>query len=395
MRLALLVLVLSTTAVAQTPRERAEAGGAAFAAARAAAEAERWEEAVPGFEAAVALRPGQATYLYTLARAYAASGDSRAARAALLRLAGLGVVVDEDALGAVLAPVPDAVRAAFDANRQPIGRADTAAVWADPSFGPEGVALDGGRVFVSSMRRGEIVVVEGGVGRVFARRDSASFRGLAADPARRRLWVGVADADGEHGGLMAVDLDTGALAVDLVAVDAARSVTGDLALGPDGAVYASTASGAVARLADRDVTVLVAPGVLPSPQGLALVDGGRALVVADYSTGLHRVDLATGERTGLAAEGVLGVDGLVADGDTLYGVQNGLSPFRIVRIDLDGLRVRSVLANDPRLGEPTHVALAPGGLLVLANAVWPLLGADGAFDPAEASAPLVLFVPLD
>ena len=68
---------------------------------------------------------------------------------------------------------------------------------------PEGIALDGTRVLVSSMRRGEIVAVDGGRAQVVSSLDGQTFRGLALDAERRRLWAGVASPDGTTGGLIA------------------------------------------------------------------------------------------------------------------------------------------------------------------------------------------------
>lgn len=391
--LAAALLVLAAPASGQeTPTAVYTQSQTAFEAARQEAQAGRWEAAVPHAEAAVAARPGQTTYRFWLARAYAEAGRIDDARRALRDLAALGVVVSREALDPALdrLDADGSLRAAFDANRRLVGRADTAAVWGDRTFGPEGVAVDGDRVFVSSMRRGEIVVVEGGDARPFAALDGATFRGLAADSERRRLWAGVATSD-TTGGLAAFDLDAGASLLDLVPLG---SPVGDLTIGPDGRVYASTASGAVVRVGPdaEAVETLVEPGVLLSPQGLVVLDD--AVVVADYATGLHRLSLTTGALTPLdpGLTTLLGIDGLVGRGDTLYAVQNGIRPFRVLRLHLDGDRVRAevVLANDDRLGEPTNAALTEAGLLVVANAVWPLLDADGDFDTEAASDPLVL-----
>lgn len=405
MRLALLLaplLVALPTSGQETPMARFTASRAAAAAGQQEADAGRWETAVPHVEAAVAARPGQVAYRLLLARAYAETGRDADARASLDTLAAQGVVLPADGLGPALdrLDADGALRTAFDANGRRTGVAAEAATWADPTFGPEGIAVDGGRLFVSSMRRGQVVAVEDGQANTFAVLFGTTLRGLAADPAQRRLWAGVAPGDGASGGLAAFDLDTGAALTAVIPVDSAGSAVGDLTVGPGGAVYASAASGAVVRL-DPDteaVETLVAPGVLPSPQGLALVDG--ALVVADYATGLHRLDLETGALTPLAAPRtatLLGIDGLVGRGRTLYAVQNGVRPYRVLRLRLDGdrLGVDVLLAGDARLGEPTQAALAGAGLLVVANAVWPLLDDGGALDPAAAQPPLVLRVPLD
>ena len=70
----------------------------------------------------------------------------------------------------------------------------------------------------------------------------------------------------------------------------------DLALGPDGTVYAADpVAGRVYRLpADgKRLEVLVDSGEIVSAQGMAASDDGKVLFVSDYAQGIARVDLET------------------------------------------------------------------------------------------------------
>ena len=67
-----------------------------------------------------------------------------------------------------------------------------------------------------------------------------------------------------------------------------------------------------------------------------------------------------------------GVDGLVWSGGSLYAIQNGVEPNRVIRVDLaaDGVTVtgaRILEMNHPAFDEPTLGVVAEGALYVSAN----------------------------
>jgi hypothetical protein len=102
------------------------------------------------------------------------------------------------------------------------------------------------------------------------------------------------------------------------------------------------------------------------------------MYVADYSHGLVRVSLASKAVEAIAsAPGVtlLGVDGLYWHRGALVGVQNGVTPARVVRFCLDpsGRSVRrvDVLDRNPALAdEPTLGAIAGDSLVYVATSQW-------------------------
>jgi hypothetical protein len=102
------------------------------------------------------------------------------------------------------------------------------------------------------------------------------------------------------------------------------------------------------------------------------------MYVAYYSHGLVRVSLASKAVEAIAsAPGVtlLGVDGLYWQRGALVGVQNGVTPARVVRFCLDpsGRSVRrvDVLDRNPALAdEPTLGAIAGDSLVYVATSQW-------------------------
>ena len=117
---------------------------------------------------------------------------------------------------------------------------------------------------------------------------------------------------------------------------------------------------------------------LPSPQGMAEAAG--FVYLADYSTGLHRID-DDGERRPLVKPEELcdlGIDGLAAteDGRHLIAIQNGFAPQRILWLSLseDGTAVTDwqvLAAGLPEWREPTLGLVHEGWFYFVANSHWP------------------------
>ncbi|HEX5631628.1 MAG TPA: hypothetical protein VFX50_00300, partial [Gemmatimonadales bacterium] len=203
--------------------------------------------------------------------------------------------------------------------------------------------------------------------------------------------------------LVVFDLATGA---ERRRVRLADGLGGDIAVAPDGAVFAADSKGRLLVLQPGDSTprVLGADALLRSPQGIVVRPDGRELLVADYAHGLLRVDLATGGVSvvpGPADATLLGIDGLVQLPDgRVAAMQNGIAPPRVLGLTLDeaGRAVTRVEVLDrhlPHATEPTLGAVGAGRLVYVANSPW--ANYDDAGAPRAGAAwprPLLLAVPL-
>jgi sugar lactone lactonase YvrE len=317
-----------------------------------------------------------------------------------------------------------ALATASEANQAPHVKSAVFRTLPDAWLHPEGVAFDGatGRVFVSGVRQRKVVVIEPD-GRV---RDfvptSAGFdavMGIVVDSARGLLWFSTSvtpEMDGAPsatGGalLVAAKLDDGTIAARYVLPDTSGGhMLGDVVLAPNGDVYTSdsrspqvyrvrgaAANGTLERLSwqHRDWQSL---------QGMTFSPDGRTMWIADWTTGLFKVDVASGIVTPVMADPsifTLGVDGMYLVGERrLVALQNGIAPARVVAFDLDasGTRVERAELLDrhlPQAIEPTLGVLVPGGLLYVANSPWGLYGANGAVDPnTPFPAPVLMRLPL-
>src|SRR5690606_9555976 len=76
---------------------------------------------------------------------------------------------------------------------------------------------------------------------------------------------------------------------------------GDVTLGPDGTVYVAGGDLFQLRPAGEGLEVLTPAGPMRSPQGMAVTPDGSALIVADYSSGVWRIDRTSGAAVRLRA----------------------------------------------------------------------------------------------
>jgi streptogramin lyase len=117
----------------------------------------------------------------------------------------------------------------------------------------------------------------------------------------------------------------------------------DVALAANGDLYVTDSErGSVLRLpASSDkLEEFIPPDSLRYPNGIAVSTDGKHVFVAQ-STGIVVADTATRkfERLKQSVDTVsAGIDGLYLDKDALIGVQNGISPHRVTRFQLNAAR---------------------------------------------------------
>ena len=398
---------------------------------RAAIEAGQKDEAVHNNAAArdeyvraLTLIKGHPDVVYLIARSEARLGHAGAAVSRLRTIAAMGLAypIDDDSAFATLRGQKDfdAVRTAMAANRSAISTATVTHVLADTNMLAEDLAYDpGSRTFyVSSVHRGAIVAVpENGPVHDFvpAGRDNVyGIMALALDTRHGVLWAttsAMPQADGyktTDSGLSAVlryELATGRL---LGRFDAPRDGRGhnlgDMTVDQNGTIIISDGvSGDIYTVrAGRDsLETLVPRGTFRSPQTPAVLPDGRVMV-ADYALGLAVIDRQDGTVTWVQhpdTTAVNGIDGMYVQGHTLYAVQNGTSPERVVRFTLDS-RFANVTGwkvierGSPTLGDPTHGVLTANGFYFLGNSGWDRFGDDGSIKSVAASPPAIFRAPL-
>jgi DNA-binding beta-propeller fold protein YncE len=264
-------------------------------------------------------------------------------------------------------------------------------VWRDP---------DSGDLFVTTVVSRTLFVGRGGRWEEIPIGAAGSLTGIAYDPASGLLWIasGVVEQTPEpetaFSGLIAIDPRTGAVKRRVAGIQG--SDPSDIAIDGAGRVYASDPlSGAlyIAHPAAVELETLVAPGTLRSPQGIAVLPGGKHLAVSDYRYGLALVDAATGEVGRVTTDARIlldGFDGMWLHENRLIGVQNGTSPMRIVALHPDGGGAISAADNlevaHSAWTEPLGGSISKGELVYVANGQWDRFEPGGA--PVDGKPPL-------
>lgn len=367
---------------------------------------------------ALAARPGFPGALFNLALAQVLDDDPAASLHTLRDLVSVGVdfeVAEIDEFAALKEQIDwSDYEAAVERLNEPAGFAEVIASVSADSFIPEGVAVDSeGRFYLGSIRHGVLVRVEerpvtlstpnNGHWSIFGMRfdeDGGLWFTSAAVP----QFAGLDDHAGRSG-LFRYDTDSGKLTDKaLLPRSDDAQLLGDLVLAPGRVIYATDSlTGIVYRydMTSGKFDIQVHSGLLASPQGLVLDESGRNLYVADYSGGLFRVSLASGdvEKVAIGANVTdYGIDGLYRYGDELIAIQNGIRPHRVVALKLgsDGLSVvagRTIVSNLEEFDEPTLGFVSGDDFLFVANSHWNRFDAANELPPG-LSGPIILRVSL-
>jgi len=402
-KLALVALCLVTPSALAAQAEVDSAGVARDA----------WRQAVPLFRRqeyaaardlvrrAYQAWPGQPVYVAGYAALSARLLDTAATLEALGLLADLGLSTDlagsADFAALRDAPALRPVAKRLAVNAAPLAQSTVAVSLTEADFFPEGMSHDpkSGAWYVGSIRHRKVTRIRPGTAPEDVVREGQdglwSVLGVRADPPSGTLWVttaaipqgaGYLPADSGRSGVYAFDLATGRFkARYLLPASAPGHLLGDLVVAANGDVYATDSRDPVIwriRRGSDEAQEFLRHPLFRSLQGPALDPGGRTLYVADYSHGILAVDLNTRQVRALPVPPrttVLGIDGLAWHEGALIGVQNGVTPARVVRLKLDpaGQRITAVTVldrNHPQAPEPTIGTVWGNRYFYVANSQW-------------------------
>lgn len=408
---AMMAAALVSQAVAAPPayRESMETAGRAY-------EAQDWAALNDALDAAQAAHPFS-LYVYRnriLARLLAGRKDEALDLAA--KAAERGLVLDLSSHPAFgdLAALPGfaAVSARMQANAEPFGVSAGVIEFPESGLLPEAIAFGrNGTLYVGGVRTGAIMK---------AARKAETLSPVATAPGGvfdleirgRKLWAAVnnqiayeaAGASAPFAAIMIFDAKTGEKLRD-VRIGEGDALLGDLEVAQDGTAYASDSlTPRIYRLGPGGAPEILAEDArFVNLQGIALDEKNRRLFAADYLAGLFTIGLETGAVAQIenrANAHLGGIDGLYYHDGALIGIQNGTSPQRIVRIELDGggaaVSVEVLLQNLDGWNEPTHGAILGKAFHYIATSNWPSYGGDGALREGALLQPLrIMMLPLN
>lgn len=248
----------------------------------------------------------------------------------------------------------------------------------------EGVASDGKSIWVSSLIDRQILQCRKSCSTMATLPEGLHPFAIAWDSKRKRLWVAADCPPGvpfikacERGALIA--LDKRGKVRTRISPFVGSFHPGDVSASNGEVFVSDSQNGMVFRLVsnDRAIMAVVLPGAGKSGQGTALAADGKTLVVSDYSQGIATVDVPTFKRTlfpRLTDKPLLrGIDGLARCGDTYFGIYNGSTPGRLLKLTIgkDGVDYADLIKG-LRLPDPTQVAFDGKRLLLVADSGWEL-----------------------
>ena len=234
--------------------------------------------------------------------------------------------------------------------------------------------------------------------------DYGSPLGMALDKADNRLWVSagwlpqsdIADNNNNaFASLVEIDLKTSEVVKSYASSDESE-VFGSVAVSKSGGIFLSDSNSAsLLELREGKIVKVAGHSARGSFQGIAPIDG--MVYVADYSNGIYKYDLSSGEAGYLVNESgysLITIDGLAAYSDNqLIAIQNGLWPHRVLRLFIEGnvITCVDILASGlPEFDEPTNGMVVGDEFVFIANSQWPKFANSDDLPKAEALQPAQL-----
>jgi hypothetical protein len=357
---------------------------------------------------------GSPASVASAAAAYAVVGDTEHSLVSLESLAAIGQAYDallkgKDDRFKKLSELPryKAVLDRMKANESPVAQSETAFVVDDSELQPEDIDFDpaSGTFLVTSVRKKKIVrITSDGKTKDFAQSPTAwPMMAIKVDTHRSLVWAtevapqeftAVPKSDWGHSAVLCFDLKTGALRQR---IDGGTTALADLALTPAGEPILSDGDGSgVFRIRGNKLETINGTDFI-SPQTPSVLPDGKHAFVPDYLRGIGVLDLDNGQVQWLNANGkqkaaLSGVDGVYFADGALLLTQNGTSPERVVRMEIDTtmskvISEQVIERSTPTLGDPTHGVAVGAWFYYIANSGWDKIGDNGELKAGEAMSP--------
>ena len=360
-------------------------------------QAENWPEFLDLTLKADSLRPNHRSFLYNLSIAYTLNGMQDKAIETLLYRADF--YADGDILTDPEFESLHSYRMWSDLENKVMGynemkdRSELAFTFKKENFHPEGVAYseEEGRFYFTDIRNGLVLSFdeEGANEKLEIDLKEYGFWSAAGILfSGDKLWISTVAF--EHYSGYSPDLE-GRSAVlcfnrkskelEKVYKIEGDHIFGDFVISPEGVLYVTDSNyPMVYRISDQDSSLqaFISSSRWYNLQGVAMSDDSKYLYVSDYITGIHRVEISSGDMVPLITENQLlrGSDGIYQKGGKLVLLQNGVLPVRVLSMQLDSngkgepesltYEVQSTLG----LTEPTLGVWVGTDLYYIGNSPW-------------------------
>ncbi len=356
------------------------------------------------------MRPYKGEYMYQLVIAYALSGQRTKAYNLMLNMQRQGLSYDftetEDVANIRETQVFEYLNDLMIRAGQPMGNGSIVFSLPEEFILPEAIAWDEQRekFIIGNVVEGRILLIDlEGNEQQFIQPDPSNgpwgVFDIKIDSVRNLLWVSSAASSAYKlasaevrgsTGLFKFDLASGKLLGSYLVTDTdkARSALANMALASDGTVYvADSLRPIIYKLESGDdapVPVFVSTDLI-SIRGLALSENDKTLYVADYELGVLVVHLEDKLAEGLFVPekfNIGGIDGLYLWEKYMVIIQNGNTPQRVMRLELDPTgkqvsNVRPLEVAHPAFDAPNYGTIVEDDLYYFGNSQWHRMGRDG------------------
>ncbi|KYG74456.1 SMP-30/gluconolaconase/LRE-like protein [Roseivirga ehrenbergii] len=266
------------------------------------------------------------------------------------------------------------------------------------------VIMDNGDILLGSIREKKIIRVDPDGNKIDLVKTEYAVLGMHIDPANGLLWAATAalpemldynSTDKGKSLIMQIDPTSGEVIQGLEYDEG--TIIGDVAIDKESRVWLSNSLEPTLGRDNTDTTDFTGAFIRKqfdlsngffNLQGLALNEDEKYLYLADYITGIHRIDTETDDVVKVfAPEEILlkGIDGLYYYENSLIAIHNGVKPYRVMQYFLDEtgqyiLFGRVINQGGPSLGDPTLGQVKGGYFYYLANSPWIAYNEDRELD---------------
>lgn len=365
------------------------------------------------------LRKNHPSLFYNIALGYALTNKPDSALLYLNKIADMKLSFpaekDSDFVSLWNAEEFNNITSKFDNAKKQHGKSELAFSLSEKDLLTESVAYnpDTKTFYVGSVHKRKIfLITENGKVELFAESGENNFGGvfgIKVDSKNNLLWAcagylpqmeGYAKDQNEVGEVLKFDLTSKKL-IKKHTIEEGTHLFGDLVLDSKGNVYISDSRDNNIYIIEKDgneIKPFLVSDNFASLQGIDFSSDGKYLFAADYAMGLYKIKMSDKSISAISVPDDLtdlGLDGLYFYKNSLIGIQNGVPPQRVVKLNLDrdfsGITSWEVIeANNEHFFEPTLGVLNGDEFYYIANSQWPLFKNDGTVDTENLQEPVVL-----
>ena len=260
--------------------------------------------------------------------------------------------------------------------------------------------------YVGSVHKRKIICISNdGKAELFAESGENTFGGvfgMKIDSKNNLLWActgylpqmsGFNESQNGISEIIKFDLNSGKI-LQKYSIDEGEHLFGDLVIDSNGNFYISDSRDNniyCIKYGDDKITLFLSSNNFASLQGIDFSADEDFLFAADYAMGLYKIEIKNKNVSSINIPkdlSVLGIDGLYFYKNSLIGIQNGVNPQRVIKMNLDN-NLENITswelleANNEYFFEPTLGVLNGDYFYYIANSQWPNFNEDGTIASEE------------